>query len=43
MEKLLAMLVVHYTSMTSSTVVAETTVDMTVKLGFTLPKSSSFV
>jgi hypothetical protein len=43
MEKLLAMLVVHSTSMTSSTVVAATTVDMTVKLGFTLPKSSSFV
>jgi hypothetical protein len=34
---------VHSTSMTSSTVVAATTVDMTVKLGFTLPKSSSFV
>jgi metal-responsive CopG/Arc/MetJ family transcriptional regulator len=32
------MCVVHYTSMTSSTIVAAT-VDMTVKLGITLPKS----
>ncbi len=33
------MYVVHYTSMTSSTIVAST-VDMTVKLGITLPKST---
>jgi metal-responsive CopG/Arc/MetJ family transcriptional regulator len=32
------MCVVHYTSMTSSTIVAAT-VDMTIKLGITLPKS----
>jgi metal-responsive CopG/Arc/MetJ family transcriptional regulator len=32
------MSIVHYTSMTSSTVVAAT-MDMTVKLGITLPKS----
>jgi metal-responsive CopG/Arc/MetJ family transcriptional regulator len=32
------MCVVHYISMTSSTIVAAT-VDMTVKLGITLPKS----
>jgi metal-responsive CopG/Arc/MetJ family transcriptional regulator len=30
---------VHSTSMTSSTFVAATTTDMTVKLGITLPKS----
>ena len=30
---------VHSTSMTSSTIVAATTTDMTVKLGITLPKS----
>jgi hypothetical protein len=34
------MCVVHYTSMTSSTIVAATTVDLTVKLGITLPKST---
>ncbi len=33
------MCVVHYTSITSSTIVAAT-VDMTVKLGITLPKST---
>jgi metal-responsive CopG/Arc/MetJ family transcriptional regulator len=33
------MCVVHYTSMISSTIVAAT-VDMTVKLGITLPKST---
>jgi metal-responsive CopG/Arc/MetJ family transcriptional regulator len=32
------MSIVHYTSMTSSTIVAAT-MDMTVKLGITLPKS----
>jgi metal-responsive CopG/Arc/MetJ family transcriptional regulator len=31
---------VHYTSMTSSTIVAATTTDMTVKIGITLPKST---
>ena len=33
------MCIVHSTSMTSSTIVAATTMDMTVKLGITLPKS----
>ena len=33
------MCTVHSTSMTSSTIVAATTVDVTVKLGITLPKS----
>jgi len=33
------MCIVHSTSMTSSTIVASTTMDMTVKLGITLPKS----
>jgi metal-responsive CopG/Arc/MetJ family transcriptional regulator len=33
------MRIVHSTSMTSSTIVAATTTDMTVKLGITLPKS----
>ena len=33
------MRIVHSTSMTSSTFVAATTTDMTVKLGITLPKS----
>jgi hypothetical protein len=33
------MFIVHSTSMTSSTIVAATTTDMTVKLGITLPKS----
>jgi metal-responsive CopG/Arc/MetJ family transcriptional regulator len=33
------MCIVHSTSMTSSTIVAATTTDMTVKLGITLPKS----
>ena len=33
------MQIVHCTSMTSSTIVAATTTDMTVKLGITLPKS----
>jgi hypothetical protein len=31
--------IVHSTSMMSSTIVAATTMDMTVKLGITLPKS----
>ena len=31
--------IVHSTSMTSSTIVSATTMDMTVKLGITLPKS----
>jgi metal-responsive CopG/Arc/MetJ family transcriptional regulator len=34
------MCIVHSTSMTSSTIVAATTTDMTVKLGITLPKST---
>jgi hypothetical protein len=33
------MCIVHSTSMTSSTIVSATTMDMTVKLGITLPKS----
>ena len=33
------MSLVHSTSMTSGTIVAATTMDMTVKLGITLPKS----
>ena len=33
------MCIVHCTSMTSSTIVSATTMDMTVKLGITLPKS----
>jgi hypothetical protein len=33
------MCIVHSTSMTSGTIVAATTMDMTVKLGITLPKS----
>jgi hypothetical protein len=33
------MYVLHFTSMTSSTIVAATTMDMTVKLGISLPKS----
>jgi metal-responsive CopG/Arc/MetJ family transcriptional regulator len=33
------MCILHSTSMTSSTIVAATTTDMTVKLGITLPKS----
>jgi hypothetical protein len=33
------MRIVHSTSMTSSTIVSATTMDMTVKLGITLPKS----
>ena len=33
------MYIAHSTSMTSSTIVAATTMDMTVKLGITLPKS----
>ena len=33
------MCIVHSTSMTSSTIVAATTTDLTVKLGITLPKS----
>jgi hypothetical protein len=33
------MCIVHPTSMTSSTIVAATTIDMTVKLGITRPKS----
>jgi hypothetical protein len=33
------MCIVHSTSMMSSTIVAATTTDMTVKLGITLPKS----
>jgi metal-responsive CopG/Arc/MetJ family transcriptional regulator len=32
------MCIVHYTSMTSSTIAADT-IDMTIKLGITLPKS----
>jgi metal-responsive CopG/Arc/MetJ family transcriptional regulator len=32
--------IVHCTSMTSSTIVAAATMDMTVKLGITLPKST---
>jgi hypothetical protein len=38
MESLLAMDVIHCTSMTRSTIVAAT-MDMTVKLGITLPRS----
>jgi hypothetical protein len=38
-ENLLAILVIHSTSMTSSTIVAAT-MDMTVKIGITLPKST---
>ena len=34
------MSLVHSTSMTSSTIVAAATMDMTVKLGITLPKST---
>jgi metal-responsive CopG/Arc/MetJ family transcriptional regulator len=34
------MYIAHSTSMTSSTIVAATTVDLTVKLGITLPKST---
>ena len=34
------MCIVHSTSMTSSTIVAATTMDMTVKIGITLPKST---
>jgi hypothetical protein len=33
------MLIVYCTSMTSSTIVAATTMDMTEKIGITLPKS----
>ena len=33
------MWIVHSTSMTSGTIIAATTTDMTVKLGITLPKS----
>jgi hypothetical protein len=33
------MLIVHSTSMTSSTIVSATTMDMTEKIGITLPKS----
>ena len=33
------MCIVHSTSMTSSTIVAATTMDMTEKIGITLPKS----
>jgi metal-responsive CopG/Arc/MetJ family transcriptional regulator len=34
------MCIVHCTNMTSSTIVTATTMDMTVKLGITLPKST---